>query len=600
MRTQLARATTDTARSRLLAALGQAYADENLDSSRYFLNQSLYIAQQRHDSFAMARAMHQLGTVALYYARDEAKAVKWANEVIAVANVHGDNFHLAESYLLLSIVATHQHIGNPDELLRQALIYAQKAGTWKVLTDVYSVRFILQLNQYKYADAEKSILLALTACEQHDTDTWLTAGLDYCDVLDLQGKHTQSLTFARRLAAAKGGLQKSYGAFVYNNDLAALAKKLKNYAEAETLLLKGITTENRRAHPDSLHLYHYYRNLVGVYVQQKRWQQAYESGNELTTIRLWLDRKRQTQDSRLQMTQLKAASDLEKKENEISRLSVQQQQQRLLLIAALLITALLTGFVVVQQRNRRRIEGQKAELTRLNATKDKLFAILAHDLRSPVASLYDSLTQRDWGTLNQEEFVKATQTFNYSIRTLSNMLDNVLYWSLSQMNGLRPMRTRTHVAAVVQEQIHLLQPIATAKTICIKNDIPPDAYLLVDENHAAIIFRNLLHNALKFTQPGGRVHLTLTETDTLGQIIVSDTGVGIAPGQLDSLFSLDKRPDQPATANKTGTGLGLVVVSELVALNRGTLQVTSELNRGTTFTVAFAQSERLNLPSAVA
>jgi len=169
------------------------------------------------------------------------------------------------------------------------------------------------------------------------------------------------------------------------------------------------------------------------------------------------------------------------------------------------------------------------------------------------------------------------------------MLENTLHWSLSQMNGLRPALRPTDVSAIIQEQIGLLQPVVDAKHISISPDLTADTFLLADENHLAIIFRNLLQNALKFTNLGGRIRVSHTTEAGLQRIAISDTGVGMTSAQLDSLFRVQNQSSQPGTANEAGTGLGLVLVKELTETNGGTVSVRSDVGKGTTFTLTFAQ-----------
>lgn len=594
LRQQLTRPIADSTRSRLLCELGEEYAEGNIDSCYFFLNQSLQLAQRSHDSTGMARAMYQIGFTNHFLSKEEAKAIQWLNQAITVAQATRNYAKLANCYQLLAIIAFQLRTGDWKGLLANALAHAQNANDWHTLNDLYSISYNLYLaGDDDYAYAEKAIRQAMVICRPHNLDLWFTNGLDYCDLLAKQGKQAQSLALARQLAQVKDKLPKTQGEFIYTNDVARLAKRLGNYADAERIVQQGIAYEQRQPKPDTLHLYHYYDNLRSVYAQQGNWQKAYQQSDQLTLFKLWLQRKRQTRDAKLQMTQQQAQLDKEKQTAEIALLAEQQKQQRLLLIGSSVLALLLVGFVLVQRRNQQRIEQQRAELSTLNATKDKLFAIVSHDLRSPVANLHNNLTLTNWGALNQEEFTTSTRELAGKIDYLRVMLDNVLNWSILQMGGWKPRVSTIPLLAIVEQEIQLLQPLAMGKGVQLIQQVPMDARLYIDPNQLAVILRNLLQNALKFTNPGGEIALSFTETAGRSLLSVRDTGIGMDLQLLDNLFRLDKQNSRLGTASEQGTGLGLVLVKELVKANEGQVQVVSEAGKGTTFTLVFRAHHRV-------
>jgi signal transduction histidine kinase len=160
---------------------------------------------------------------------------------------------------------------------------------------------------------------------------------------------------------------------------------------------------------------------------------------------------------------------------------------------------------------------------------------------------------------------------------------------MSQMKGMRPTKVRFDLAAVAEDQIKMLLPTSTAKSIQIQNNVPANTYLIADPNHLAVILRNLLQNALKFTHAGGHIDLKAHLLQNKVQIEVTDTGVGMSAEQLSHLFSLEKSSSRLGTSLEQGTGIGLVLVKELVEANQGFIQVSSEVNKGTSFMIAFRQ-----------
>ncbi len=582
LKKQLSLATTDSSRSQILYDLGKQYELANFDSTFYFMNQSLQAAQKCNNQRAIAQAMFGMGYTCIYYTKDETKAMQWLNKALTVAKKSNDNLNMARCYQFMCVIAIHQNIGNPYELQTMALNAAKKANNWNVLVESYEIMTDYLIIKKKYKEAEKMTLAALEISQQHDIDIWFAHGLGYAELLKDQNKHTEAQLIYTKLNLFKNKLKKSKGYFVYMNDLGNLETNLKNYDQAESIFLKILEYERSQSKVDSFHVFHIFRSLKNLYVEQGSFKKAYQVSEDLAEVRLWLAQKRQTQDSRLQMTQLKSGLDLEKKDVEISLLETQKKQQQLFLIAAILIALLLVSFMVFLQRNKQRIEQQRAELGQLNTTKDKLFAILSHDLRSPVASLKNYMMLINWGALSQTEFTESAQGLNTQVSNVHTMLENVLNWSISQMGGMKPKIEKIAISAIIDEQIQLLKPIAEAKNISIENNIPSGVDLLADKNHLMIIFRNLLQNALKFTNLGGNISFNYTEN---GTIEVKDNGIGMSEKQLANLFQLEKNTSSIGTDNEHGTGLGLVLVKELVEINKGKIVVRSELEKGTTFNV---------------
>jgi signal transduction histidine kinase len=300
-------------------------------------------------------------------------------------------------------------------------------------------------------------------------------------------------------------------------------------------------------------------------------------------VKIWLKNKSQTQDSKLQMTKLKANFDIEKKEGEIALLETKQNQQRFLLIAIGIIVIMLSAFLYFLHENKQKILHQNEALSELNTTKDRLFAILSHDLRSPVAILKNSLMLINWGVLSQSEFVEQTNRLNIQLTNVSNILDNAINWAISQMEGLKSKIIKLNVSEIIEEKIAVFQPTQQAKQIKIHNQVSPIAELMFDKNHFQIVISNLLQNALKFTDFGGNIVFNLINDRNSIIFSISDDGVGIDEDKLKTLFELGKNNSTLGTSKEQGTGLGLLLVKELVELNGGRVSVESKLGHGTTF-----------------
>lgn len=593
LKKQLTTARTDTGKVNLFFQLGKQYERKNVDSNLYFLQKSLAIANQTHNFRASAKAMTYIGYTYIYYASDDDKALVWIKKAAKVAKAQNDYLNLSNCYQLLGVVSLHQHIDNTEELNNLALKYAIKANDWKMINDSYELMSAYFTAKHNYKKAEEVILKAMVVSKKYDIDTWLSQGLDLCVLFESQGKFNESLLFAKKLSLYKEKLKQSKGYFVYINDLGRLETKLKNYKKAESLFLKTLNEEKNKAKVDTFHLYHIFSNLKNLYLEQKDYKKAYEAGENVHNTRLWLAQKRQSRDSQIQMTQLKSASDLEKKEVEIGLLAEQKKEQLLFLVAAIMIAVLMIGFVIILQRNKTKIEQQKAELSKLNLTKDKLFSIIAHDLRGPITSFKGILNLFDNNSLSQKEFIDLSKSLNQSVDNIHAMLENLLLWSLSQMNGLKPYLRNLYVIDVVEEAIALVREIANRKNIELRINIPENLQVFADENNLRAIIRNLLNNALKFTPQNGSITVNSHQRGEFTELQIIDTGIGVKPEDLEKIFSDPKL--KQGTAGEKGTGLGLVLCKDLIEQNGGKISVTSQYGQGTIFTIVLHNSEATSI-----
>lgn len=173
-------------------------------------------------------------------------------------------------------------------------------------------------------------------------------------------------------------------------------------------------------------------------------------------------------------------------------------------------------------------------------------------------------------------------------RHLNNLLDNLLNWALLQQ-GVIPYRPQSiNIKSIAEEVLEMFQTQALSKNILLENHIAKDLSVYADTNTLQAILRNLLSNAIKFTPSGGKVSLSTELREDQVYINVNDSGIGIAEEKLEKLFSINKSSEK-GTAGEKGTGLGLMLVKELVELNKGTVQVLSKLNTGSSFMVSLPQ-----------
>ena len=265
-----------------------------------------------------------------------------------------------------------------------------------------------------------------------------------------------------------------------------------------------------------------------------------------------------------------------------------RNQLYLALALAFLGIILIGGYLLLQLRKaQHQLKGQNLQLQELNTTKDKFFGIIAHDIRSPMVALEDVGEQMAFYVKQQrtDKLERLADRVDKTTRQLNNLLDNLLSWALLQQ-GIIPYRPQSiSIARIATEVLDLFQANAQAKNVALENHIAKDLNVYADANTLQAILRNLLSNAIKFTPAGGKVSISTELAGDRVFIHINDTGTGIAAEKLEKLFSINKSSEK-GTAGEKGTGLGLMLVKELVALNKGKVQVVSKLNQGSSFTIS--------------
>lgn len=568
--------------SQLYYELGKEYEEVNMDSCFYYLQTSLDIAERKNNVKGKAQAMFRIGYTYTYFIKNDEKAIKWLNKAIVVAKQANDNAILAKAYGGLAIIDAYYKQKMTDELLSKALYYAKKTNDWEVLIDAYDNITSCRVYQKKYKEAEEALLNAMTVCENHSPDNWLSFGLDYTELLKQEGRKEAAFAFCQKLNGIRNQLKHSKGEFVYTMDIARLETNLKNYSKADSTLQYALKMEKAKTKPDTFRLLIIIRNILDVSIYQGNSTQAAYYVNELVNIRVASKERRLTQDSKVQMTELKSALDLEQKETEIALLNEQKKNQRLLLIGAVVMALWLGSFLIILQHNKRRIEEQKAELTAINATKDKLFSIISHDLRSPIGTLKGHLMMTNYGAMSQEEFSVVSKRLSNNVNALFQTLDNLLHWSYSQLKGIEAKPENISLHTLANEEIQFLTEIANLKGISIANEIQQEATAFADRNQMGLVIRNLVSNSLKFTHLGGKIVLKSENTEG-GTITleISDNGIGMPKALQNQLFKIQSNTSRQGTSEEKGQGLGLILVKEMVEANGGILHIDSAENQGT-------------------
>jgi PAS domain S-box-containing protein len=240
------------------------------------------------------------------------------------------------------------------------------------------------------------------------------------------------------------------------------------------------------------------------------------------------------------------------------------------------------------------IAQQNQMLQKLNSDKDKFLSILAHDLKTPFTALigYTDLLASNLKKYDSEKIEKRVNIINEYAKQFYRLLDDTLTWARSQSGKIPFDPQMLNFRRVCNDVVDTMLLSASGKNISLQVSSPPELFVLADLNMLKAILRNLVSNAIKFTNSGGRVAVAASQGNGTVVITVSDNGIGIAEEGLARIWDFSRPYTTSGTANEKGTGLGLLLCKEFVDKHMGTIDVKSELNVGTTFTVTLPMPKK--------
>jgi Signal transduction histidine kinase len=228
----------------------------------------------------------------------------------------------------------------------------------------------------------------------------------------------------------------------------------------------------------------------------------------------------------------------------------------------------------------------KNELESLNQKKDLIFSILSHDLRSPLTTLKGFLGLLiDNDDITRDEIKKHATNIRHSVTNALDLIDNTLYWSLSQMGTITYDPASFNLSKLLEKVNGLYELTAEKKKITL--DIQCDSLLQLwgDENMIYVALRNMVSNALKFTGEGKKVMVQATRVEDQVRIIVQDEGIGMTEQELQRIINSDITFIKRGTSSEKGTGIGLSLCKKFIELNKGTLEIKSAENKGSVFII---------------
>lgn len=315
--------------------------------------------------------------------------------------------------------------------------------------------------------------------------------------------------------------------------------------------------------------------------------------------------KREAQIKELEFNRTSSELEILNSKNTISKMKLERERYtRIILIGITIFVVLAMALLynryrysrqrqeILNEKNQQ-IESKNVKLEELNATKDRFFSIIAHDLRGPMSSLVSlsEMLDENFDTYGTDPLRSYIQAIRESSTQTYSLLDELLEWAMMQLRNTDPIPHKIPVNDICVSVIDTLSSIAKDKGINIVNNVQSPNVIFADRNMINTVVRNLVANALKFTPRHGRIEIFSQHHDRYTSIHVKDTGIGIAPNDLENIFCIDKNVSRDGTDGEKGTGFGLSLCKDLVNKNAGEIYVTSTVNEGSEFYIKLPNNE---------
>jgi signal transduction histidine kinase len=254
-------------------------------------------------------------------------------------------------------------------------------------------------------------------------------------------------------------------------------------------------------------------------------------------------------------------------------------------------TIILMDDITEEVKIKETLIAQKNELTQLNDLKDKYFSIISHDLKGPIFGVKELIHLTQTGLISKEEFFELLPEVSRNMENVAQLLENLLAWTSSQIRGEQLVLEDFDINRVLNQQKQLLERLAKEKNVKITLEENPKVEKVIgDKNMIELILRNLINNAIKFSNQNGEVIISTSLSNGYIKICIQDFGKGISAENLEKITNGTSFTTK-GSKSETGTGLGLVLVREYVRKNSGSLEVFSTENKGAKFCVNLKESK---------
>lgn len=544
--------------------IGNTYLDLGIYADALsYLFKGLLLREKLHDEMAISNSLSNIAGVYFHLGKYK-EALDYNLRSIAIDERTGNKQGVMSSLIIIGSVYQNQNeLEKALEAYRKALKLSEEMEYPQSIALCLTNIGELYINQKKYTEAEDYINKALVIWVNNLDQSSIAMCKTYLGIVYLHtGRVQKSIEYLTKGYTISAEIGSKMGALKASENLATAYERTNDTKNAYLFLRRHL------AYKDSL-------------FNEESTKKTQQIGFDFL-----LDKKQH------EITLLQKDKSIQTAENE---------RQRFLSLTLMLVSCLIATIAVVLYRSRQKekaskelilqqkqeIEQQAHTLEELNLLKDKTFSVLSHDLRSPVATLSGLMMLMDQQIITPSEFDLLRDKLNRQLKAVSLLLDNLLHWSKSHIQGNHVLpKEKCSVQELTEQNISLLKEMAILKNIDLTFNIPASLHVYANRDQVDIVIRNLLSNALKFTNPDGKTTITAEPKDNRVLLTVEDTGVGMSEEYLSHLFTNTPNESNYGTGGEKGTGIGLLLCKEFITKNNGTISVTSEPGKGTTFWVS--------------
>ena len=562
------------------AGFGLILAREGLVDSSIVINlKALELAKREKNERWTAHMNVNTGN-AYYSKKWYETALQYYMEALSSYEKMNDTKRIGQVYYMLKLVYNNMN------LFEKALMYGEKAI--EILKDDPYVLSSIASSYNQKHDHEKGNKYyeeALRICELQN-NTFIMEGI-YCELAYsslMDNDLDNAEMYMKKIREVSGNNFLFDISYIFINGMLNALKG--NFAQAETYTLQALELANEQDNVEAKKMC--YQLLCELSLAQRKFSKYLQYREELNTVEINLANETVVHSSaemEVKYETTKKELEIERQQNIIARQNIQRWLLAGGIAVSVVILFLLWYLLRLRNRHNRTLTERNDILTEMNATKDKFFSIISHDLKNPAIMQRDAL----------QVLIKNSNLWD--IDTITDYYGELLKSAEGQVELLYNLLNRAQIQtgrmtyspnpfpfSLLLPDIALLRKMAENKGIDFKVKIPEDAIINGDSNIIDTIIRNLLTNAIKFTASGGQVALKVEPSEN-GKytVTVSDTGTGMSEEQLQNLFKSDSTFHRKGTDDEQGSGLGLIVCKELLEKHGSTLYVESKINEGSKF-----------------
>lgn len=593
------------------------------DSALYFMNQGLELASKLNDDNGKAMMLNQWGMIydnkgqyqesrkkyldalALYQKTGNIKGISAVTIRLGVVENRKGNHDKAIAYFLKSLAISEKNnyaYGIMESNLTVAEGYLGQKNYAVALKYLKKAEFIsdtipfsnLNLNIYNnfgviYRDIKRYDLAEL----------YLKKGIALSNNIKYQGLN---ITLTNNLASVYARIGKKPEAISLQKKALKKAQEIQNFLR-ETEVLLGLAENYKDT--DTKKALAYYKDALALNKKNQVYKRQVEilnqmvilyrkEGNYKDALTLKEEEKNLAdsflyKDINSRISDLQAEYELAKSQARVKELQYSNTQQNLrstiILSVAVFVMIILVFMVFNNRRNRQfnqLLSKANQELKESNSVKDKLFSVLAHDLRGPFAAIINLLSMVKEGYLDEDEKIELIDKITQNSTAYLDTLNDLVKWGETQIKGLRINPQNIAVAKEIELNKDFLTVLLEEKKLSFSNQVPATINVVADKAHLDFILRNLISNSIKFTKPGGSIKIFAEEEDKEIRITVKDTGIGMSDEKQSRIFNFENI-SLAGTGNEKGNSLGLILCKEYVLANKGTISVKSKKGEGSEF-----------------